>query len=325
MNANITIRQLEVFIAITNFSHLTKAAESLYISQAAASLSLAELENQLGCKLFDRIGGRMHLNSQGQRLYDRARDILDRFQDLPSAVARDKNLSGHLRIGSSCTIGNYILPQIISGFVLDYPHSQLSLSITNTDNAVRQILTNEVDVAFIEGDCDDKMISREFWMEECLVFIAPPSSPLLKSSLSLAALKDQNWILRNRGSNTRIIFDEVMKDHLDQIAIRLELEHTQAVINAVIAGLGISCVSRIAVQSDLLNGKLAKLNLRLPQMRRGMHIVTHRKKYIGALLQKFIDYCRQSTGQFSCLDKGLYPYCDCRTEGKSSPGNGDGG
>ncbi len=319
MNANITMRQLEVFVAVTNFQHLTNAAKSLHISQAAASLSLAELENQLNCKLFDRIGGRMHLNHQGERLYSRACDILDRFRDLPSVLQQEHALSGKITIGSSCTIGNYILPQIIAEFVLNFPASQLELSITNTETAIQQLLNNDIDVAFIEGDYEHNQIMKQHWMDECLIFVASPKSPLVEQTdLSIMMLKKQHWILRNRGSNTRGVFDRLMACCLGDVAVRLELEHTQAVINAVAAGLGISCVSRIAAQPDLDSGKLVKLNFRLPAMKRSMHVVVHRNKYISALLQQFIDYSMVSAGNFSCKEHGLHPQCDCKNEGQAA-------
>lgn len=314
MSAHITLRQLEVFVAVANEQHLTRAAEGLYLSQAAVSLSLAELENQLEHKLFDRIGGRMHLNSQGQRLYERAIDILDRMNDLPSVLQEDSALSGKIHIGSSCTIGNYILPQIIAGFVQDFPHSQLELSITSTENAVKQLLNNEVDIAFIEGNYEHKQIIKQYWMEECLIFIASPDSELVNRELTTEILKSQHWILRNSGSNTREVFDQAMECCLGDFAVRLELDHTQAVINAVAAGMGISCVSRIAAQPDLLSGKLVKLDFHLSAMKRSMYVVVHRNKYISALLQQFIDYSQRSALNFTCAERGLHPLCDCQNE-----------
>jgi len=318
MSANITMRQLEIFVAITNFKHLTKAAESLHLSQAAASLSLSELESQLETKLFDRIGGRMHLNSQGQRLYERAIDILDRFRDLPSVLQEGAALSGKINIGSSCTIGNYILPQIIAGFVHDFPHSQLELSITSTENAVKQLLNNDVDIAFVEGNYEHQQILKQHWMEECLIFIASPASELVSQQLTTETLKGQNWILRNRGSNTREVFDKAMECCRGDLAVRLELDHTQAVINAVAAGLGISCVSRIAAQPDLLSGKLVKLGFRLPAMKRSLYVLVHRNKYVSALLQQFIDYSKRSAFNFTCAEHGLHPQCDCKDDHQAS-------
>lgn len=314
MNANITIRQLEVFVAVANKLHLTRAAEGLFISQAAASQSLAELENQLECKLFDRIGGRLHLNSQGKRLYERAVEILDRMHDLPSVLQEDSSISGKILIGSSCTIGNYILPQIIAGFVQDFPRSQLELSITSTKNTVKQLLNNDVDVAFIEGDYEHEQIFKQHWMEECLIFIASPSSELVNRKLTTEILKTQHWILRNIDSNTREVFDKTVGRCLGDLAVRLELDHTQAVINAVAAGLGIGCVSRIAAQPDLLSGKIKKLDFRFSAMRRSMYVVVHRNKYVSALLQQFIDYSRRSTFSFTCFERGLHPLCDCKDE-----------
>ncbi len=160
---HVTIRQLQVFAAIARQEHLTYAAQTLYLSQSACSMALASLENQLGNPLFNRHGKRLNLNEYGRFLLPKALDILQKVNEFENfnAVSASGNLAGHLIVAASSTIGNYLLPQIIGGFMTHYPQTSITLRVSNTEQVINQLLAFEIDLGIIEGNCYADIINQQ--------------------------------------------------------------------------------------------------------------------------------------------------------------------
>ena len=124
----ITLRQLEVFTAIAGHGHVTRAAEAIAMTQAAPSTALAELEQQLGTTLFDRIGRQLLLNESGRQLLPKALDVLDRVREI-EAAAHSGELAFDLYLGASLTIGNHLLPALLAELGRRHPHGEVRLSL----------------------------------------------------------------------------------------------------------------------------------------------------------------------------------------------------
>src|SRR5262249_27547605 len=151
--------------------------------------------------------------------------------------AEQANPVGHLLIGASSTIGNYVLPQIISKFIQNFPRSQLSLQVSNTEQVIRQIVNFEIDIGFIEGNCYAEELLVTPWRQDKLIIIAAPQHALSqKPKLTSHDLKTARWILREKGSGTREQFEVAMKA---QVVPFLELSHTEAIKKSVETGVGI--------------------------------------------------------------------------------------
>lgn len=238
-----TLRQLQVFVAVAQHESVSRAAQSLALSQSATSTSLTELERQSDCQLFDRAGKRLALNALGRQL-------------LPEAVAPDrpgarnrtpaggKSGYGSLHVGATLTVGNYLATLLIGSFMQHHPECRVKLQVHNTAHVVQQIAHYELDLGLIEGDCQHPDIEVQPWVEDELVVFCAPQHPLaLRGSASLEELTHEAWILREQGSGTRLTFDQAMRHHPRNLNIRLELEHTEAIKRAVESGLGIGCIT----------------------------------------------------------------------------------
>jgi DNA-binding transcriptional LysR family regulator len=288
----ISMRQLELFVKIAQYESVTKAAKALFLSQSAASMALLELEKQIDTQLFDRMGKKLTLNSHGDQLFGKAKEIIERVLEIENFLKNpEKNLIGNLNIGASTTIGNYILPQKIHSFLSENPGVKLQISISNSQEIVDKLLRFEIDLAYIEDTCSHPEIITQPWLEDELIFCSAPHFPLAKKkSLKINDLQKQIWILREKGSGTRHIFDKNFgNSYLNSESVLLEMGSTEAIKEALIAGMGISCLSYEAIKREMKAGDLVKLNIQQIKITRYFYKLIHKKKYRTQLVQSFMD------------------------------------
>ena len=150
-----TLRQLEVFVAVAKQESVSRAAESLALSQSAASTSLSELERQSDCQLFDRAGKRLSLNALGRQLLPQAVALLDQAREIERLLS-GKTGYGLLELGATLTVGNYLATLLIGNFMQRHPECRLKLHVQNTANVVQQVAHYELDLGLIEGDCSTR-------------------------------------------------------------------------------------------------------------------------------------------------------------------------
>ncbi|MDH0335041.1 LysR family transcriptional regulator [Metapseudomonas otitidis] len=290
-----TLRQLQVFVSVAQQGSVSRAAESLSLSQSAASTSLTELERQSGCQLFDRVGKRLSLNALGHQLLPQAVALLDQAREIEDLL-NGKSGFGSLAVGATLTVGNYLATLLIGSFMQRHPECQVSLHVQNTANIVQQIAHYELDLGLIEGDCQHPDIEVLPWVEdELVVFCAPGHRLAQQQPVSLDELCREAWILREQGSGTRLTFDQAMRHHPVPLNIRLELEHTEAIKRAVESGLGISCISRLALRDAFRRGSLVPLETPGIDLRRQFYFIWQRQKYQTAAMREFLEQCRELT------------------------------
>ncbi|GAB7128374.1 LysR family transcriptional regulator [Silvimonas sp. JCM 19000] len=287
-----TLRQLEVFVAVARQESVSRAAEALSMSQSATSTALAELEKQFDTRLFDRFGKRLQLNELSRQLLPRAIELLDRAGQIESLLTGDTGI-GPLSIGASLTIGNYLATLLVGDFMRQHPGCRVQMSVHNTATIVRQVAHLEVDVGLIEGDFQHPDLEVLPWIADELVVFAAPGHPLARQdSVSMADLVAAPWILREAGSGTRQTFDYAMRHVASGLDIRLELEHTEAIKRAVESGLGIGCISRLALKEAFRRGSLVPLDVPGLDLQRMFHFVLHKQKFRTAGVEAFIALCR---------------------------------
>ncbi|WP_184040249.1 LysR family transcriptional regulator [Chitinivorax tropicus] len=289
-----TLKQLQSFVAIARDNNVSRAAETLSLSQSAVSSSLNELESQLGSLLFDRIGKRLQLNEVGQRILPHAVELLARADELERLVRSGEAL-GNFKVGATLTIGNYLATLLISDFMRTFPGTRVGLKVANTSQIVEGMRQFDLDIGLIEGDCFDPDLDVIPWREdELVVFCAPDHRLAKKTTISLDDLSEENWIVREPGSGTRAVFDRAVAGKLQQLDILLELEHTEAIIRAVESQLGIGCVSRLALEDALGRGSLIALPTPWFDLRRHFYFVLHKQRYLTAGVKQFLALCQQS-------------------------------
>jgi DNA-binding transcriptional LysR family regulator len=296
----LTLRQLQIFIAIGETGGTTMAAERIALSQSAVSAALNELEKLLHAKLFDRVGKRLLLNDNGRVFMSQARAMLDGARAMETQfLAAGEATSSLLRVGASTTIGNYILPALIARYRESAPGAQVDLRIANTGEIVDEVVNFKVDVGFIEGPCHRTELLVTPWLTDELVIVSSPTHPLAvqqdsAQKIRLKDLRQVEWLLREPGSGTREAVEQVLLPHLHHINESMVFGNAEAIKRAVAEKLGISCLSRWVISDLLASGRLVVLRTPLPQLSRRFYVVRHKRKFLSASLDRFIDHCRSS-------------------------------
>jgi DNA-binding transcriptional LysR family regulator len=293
---HITLRQLEIFRAVALTGSTTAAAQSVPLSQSATSTALGEFERSLGARLFDRVGKRLLLNDNGRALLPLALGVLDGAQHIERVFAAGGvNLAADLHLHASTTIGNYILPRLLSGFRALVPAARFDVRIGNTLDVVTAVREFSVDLGLIEGPCHAADVTITPWLEDELIVVAAPGHPLAESArrrkLTAAELAHAPWLLREPGSGTREAVELALLPHLENIQPAMTLGSSEAIKSAAAEGLGISCLSRAVVEDLVASGRLDALETRLPRLTRRLALIHHRAKVLSETIRRFLQYC----------------------------------
>jgi len=286
----VTLRQLEVFAAIASHGHVTRAAESVALTQSAASTALGELEQQLGTLLFDRIGRQLRLNEPGRQVLPKALDVLDRIREIESA-SDDGQLAFDLDLGASLTIGNHLLPVLLAELERRHPHGRVRLSLKNTEQVVADLLAYRIDLGFVEGLVQDERLQRHVWHQDRLSVFVATDHPLAGKTATHDDLKDVNWILREKGSGTRDVFDRALASASLPRRIAFELEQPEAIRQCVRNGLGIGCLSTLELRDAFQSGWLAPVATPFLNLERQFQVVLHRDKHLSPGLRAILALC----------------------------------
>lgn len=288
-----TLRQLEVFLAVARTQNISRAAEALAMSQSAVSGSLSDLEGHFDVKFFDRIGKRIQLNEFGKALRPKAQALVEQAHDLERALRQHSDI-GRVQLGATLTIGNYLAVELMAKFMREQPGAQITLEVANTAEIVHKIVNFELDIALVEGEISHPDLEISVWREDELsVFCAPNHPYAKKQKLSDTDLLNATWILRETGSGTRQTFDRAVHGLLPNLNVMLELQHTEAIKRAVEAGLGVGCISRVALREAFQRGSLVPLAVPGRDFRRNFYFVIHRHKYRSAGIQRWLSLCRE--------------------------------
>jgi len=286
---NISPRQLEVFVQIAQLGSVRAAAERLHLTQPAASMALAEMERQLDAPVFARERGRLRLNARGRELLPLAQELLERYAEFGRRGTGDEaSLSGELRIGTSNTVGNYRVGDLLAPFVRAHPQVSIRLHVANTDTIASELLDHALDVGCVEGPVTHPLLEMRPWLEDRLVVCAAVDHPLArKRTLKPGDFAGARWVLREPGSATRVATERVLAQ-LSPGETVMELDQIESIKQAVIAGLGIACLPEIAVNDALATGRLKALKTPFLDLRRKLSLLLHREKYQGAVLEAFL-------------------------------------
>ena len=286
----ITLRQLEIFSAVASHGQVTRAAQAVAMTQAAASMALADLESQLGSLLFDRTGRQLLLNDTGRLLLGRAREVIERVREIET-LAQGQDPVFDLKLGASVTIGNHLLPTLIASLRLRYPHSQVHIARLNSEHVLDELRAHRIDLGFIEGPATRDDLLRLPWREDHLTLFAAPGHPLSGRELTATDLASCDWITREPGSGTREVMNRACAAAGFTPHIAFELEQPEAIRQCVKAGLGIGCLSTLELEDALRAGSLIALDAPWLDMRRSLDIVIHRRKFISQGLRAVFEAC----------------------------------
>ena len=287
-----TLRQFEVFLAVAKAGSFRAAAEAMHLSQPALSQHVAEMERELGTRLFDRLGRKVALTEAGRVLEEHAHRLFASLASAREAVADLSGLKrGSLVLGASTTPGIYVLPGMIAAFQKTYPGVALSLRIANSALIEEQIRGNELDLGVVGGHplrLGEECVAAGLLDE--LVLIVPPSHAWARRrEIQPSLLEGERLLVREEGSATRQVTERALQRAGGHIKASMELGHTEAIKQAVIAGLGIAFVSIHAIRGELAVGRLRAIRLKGLRIQRHFHIIHNEARTLSTSARAFIE------------------------------------
>ncbi len=287
-----TLRHLQVFLAVCDAGSVTLAAENMHISQPSVSLTIKELRNFYGVELFERVSKKLVLTSEGRIVYDYALRIISQFNDMNTSLERMRS-GGSLYVGTGIAVGKLDMPAIAYNFSQRYPTIALHVNISSSDNIERRLADNILDVAILENTINANNLVEIPMQSRPLVAIARYDHPLVeKNNISLSDLAKEKLLLQEKYSHTRNIIDNAFAKQNLSIDPIWESASVHALINATGMGIGISILSDIYVK-EFYNPDIRILDIDL-QLSRGINLVYSKSRNPSPSAMKFIDYCKLS-------------------------------
>lgn len=294
----ITIQQLEAIISLTEEGSFSRAAKRMLLSQPALTKSVKNAEDYLGVKLANRSITGISLTPEGKIIYDYARRMIKlRDEAREKVVALGKNTGGNIYLGASTIPANYILPRALSSFRKTNPDIKINIITADSDAAMNMVLDNEVEIGCIgKKPLNSKLASSALWKDR-LILIVPKQHPWRKKkSISWPELLKEPFVIRERGSATRELFESFLKKtkslNLSQFNVCGMLGSSEAIKEAVLAGLGVSVISVYAVSRELSQGLLFEVPIQGCSMERSFYLINKQQFEFRPFHKTFVDFIK---------------------------------
>ena len=292
-----TLRQLQVFLAVAREKSFSRAAKSIHSSQPTMSEHVAELELELGKKVFLRRGREVTLTEAGRVLERYAASAILAVESARQAVDDLDGLGhGSLMIGASTTPGIYVMPGIIANFRGRHPGVELRLQIANSRVIEDRVRARELDLGVVGGHAvgpGEECLAAGL-ADELLLIVPPRHAWAKRRFIAPEALAREPLLMREEGSATRSVTERALQRAGIRFQVAMELDHTEAIKQAVMAGLGVAFVSIYAVRGELATRRLHVLRLRGIRVQRHFHVIHHEARRITASARAFMEVLAQS-------------------------------
>lgn len=290
MRIALTLRQLEIFLAVARDGQVTRAAQTLHLTQSAASMAVAQLESLLDTELFEREGRTLKLTERGRLLLAEAPELLARVEALPELLGgQGKILRGELRVAASTTVGRYLVAPAIAAFAAAHPASSTHLVVVNTELAAAAVLAHRADVAYVEGAVTRPGLIAERWRTDELVIVGSARHWKGKPvRLPKTGLPKLGWVMREHGSGTREVFERALRAaQLPSARELLTFDDSEAILQVVASGIGVACLSGLVVADGLRGRRLVALQAPYLKLSRELWRVTRIASRPGPLQAAF--------------------------------------
>lgn len=300
--------QLHIFKTVADKKSFSGAAQALFISQPAVSMHIKSLEDHFGTRLFDRNTQQVTITEAGRILYEYVEKILSLQDEAEKDIsALTGCIRGTLSVGASFTVGEYVIPQVLGCFKKQHPQVRALLKVTNTEQIVKLVLKQALDLGLVESRVDNfELIAKPFMKDE-LVVLLPVDHPLAgKKFILIDELVALPFILREQGSGTRKITEDRLKEagiNLSELNVVMELGSTEAVKEAVEAGFGATIISKWAVQKELKLGTLVAVKVKEVSLVRKFYVIYNKNKFQTPVVKEFISFLSSFCFQENSVEK----------------------
>ena len=290
----INVHQLKIFHTVARSGSFSRAAAELLISQPSVSIQVGDLERQFGADLFEQVGKHVRLTEAGRVLDGYAARILALIDETRVAMDEVKGLRrGRLLLGATPTPGTYLLPALLGRFKEQYPSIEISLRLADTRRIQEMLLQHQLDLGVIGGSVSFPDLEAAVLLNDELVLVVAPSHPFAAlPSVRVADLAGEPFILRERGSGNREAADEALHRAGVHVTPVFEVEGAEMVKQAVAANLGLSILSRCAVELEVAAGRLRIVPIEGLRIERAISLLSRRDPRLPRVAQAFLEMIR---------------------------------
>lgn len=290
--------KLRVFCTVAETRSFSKASEIIHLTQPAVSLQIQALEEIYETKFFDRSNNSVILTPAGDILYRYAKEILTLYATVDKEIGEITSIvKGSISIGASTTIGNYLLPSVISEFKLKNPKLKIHLLVGNTKRIVDMLNSGNIDLGLVEGEVSKYKITTEKLLSDELTLIVPANHPWAKrKDISMSELTKEPFILREEGSGTRqVIENYLLKRGINTHSMNITtvLGSTEALKEAVESGIGVSIVSKWAVRRENRFGSLKSVKFKEGKLPRDFCLIFNKNTITTYAVEEFLTFLRK--------------------------------
>ena len=284
-----TLKELNFFYKLSNNPQVTQVALELNISQSAISLAIKSLENKLEEQLFDRVGKKLILNERGRFFKEKTLPHYLAIIDSQKLFQKNK-LAGNMKIASSKTISNYLMPDIYYDFLSTHDDVKFDISTINSTKIIENILNSKIDIGLIEIDINNSnLIKQKLCNDELIIVTSDENAP----KEAFIDTINKKWILRETGSGTREVFINCLGKYAQDISIFMELQDFEEIKTILIDNKDtITAISKHAVKKELENKQLFQIKLKNFEFKRELQIVYHKDKSKNLLFETFIEFLK---------------------------------
>jgi LysR family transcriptional regulator, low CO2-responsive transcriptional regulator len=288
---HVSLRQLRVFEAAATLHSFSKAAEALHLTQPGVSMHIKELEGHAGLPLFERIGRKLYITEAGQELLTHARELLRSLKDAEDVLDGLKGLRrGRINLAVVST-AKYFIPRLLARFGRNYPQLEIRLAVNNRNSVIEQLIANEVDLAVMGRSPQSLDTIAEPFAQNPHVIIAAPDHPLAgRRGVTVELVAKETFIVREPGSGTRLAMQQFFDERQVPCRVGLEMASNETIKQAVMAGMGVSFLSRHTLDLELQTQRLAVLDVRGTPVIRHWHVAHLANKRLSPTAAAFRDY-----------------------------------
>ncbi|HKM33909.1 MAG TPA: LysR family transcriptional regulator [Lachnospiraceae bacterium] len=288
-----TIRHIQIFLAVVECGNMHRAAESLFMSQPGVSQAIRELEKSYQVRLFERYKRQLILTPEGERLYRHSRILLQQYDTLNKDMATSHK-KPVLRIGATVSVGEELLVPFVTDFEKQYPNIRLEVTVNNTEYIENKIRKGELDAGLIEGQTAGTELLLFPFYNDCMQVVAAPDNPLAgKKAIEAKQLAEWDIITREHGSHIRNVLTRLLQEKGIYPRIKWSCTNVHTIKLAVMAGQGISLLSSLVVNKEVKEGKLCVLDVKDLDGRRTIKLATHKDKHMNDAIKKFLEYAER--------------------------------
>ncbi len=291
---HVTLRQMQIFETVVRLGGYTRAAEELHLTQPTISMQIKKLNEAIGYPLLEQVGRRVHPTVAGAEVFAAAQDILDRMVSLGEATTElGTVVKGPLRI-AVITTAKYFMPHLLGAFISQYPEVQPILKVTNRSRVLERLKSNEDDLLIMGQVPEDMDVVAQPFVDNELVVVANVNHPLTKcSDITLEQLHKERFLVRETGSGTRLAINRLFAEQNLMIKPYMELGSSEAIKQAVMAGLGISVLSRHNLRLELEHNQIAVLDVKGFPLFYRWYAVHLAGKKLSLVSRTFLDFLLQ--------------------------------